>query len=302
VDDRFTDVQQTYRALSQRGVLLCLATKNDLSDVKEALGRDGMALTYTSFVHIEAGWHSKPDMLRMIAGELNIGLDAIVFVDDSTFECESVRAQLPEVCVVQVPADLDEYPRVASEVAALFPAMVDTSKTEEYRALAASKATRAEYATEAEFLRSLGMRVWANCNQRSEVGRIAELTQKANQFNLTTQRYTEDQIRGLMGHGRVYSLHYSDRFGDQGIIGVVILTDGQIDTFILSCRILGRGVERMVWSHILDDATEDEQSVLTASYIPTAKNGQVADLWERLGMELLRQEPNGTRIYVGWPH
>jgi len=297
MDDRFTEAQQTYRKLAQRGVLLCLATKNNLTDVKEALSRDGMALSYTSFVTIEAGWVAKPDMLRSIAGELNIGLDAIVFVDDSTFECESVRTQLPEVHVVQVPADLDEYPRVAREVAALFPEMVDTNKTEEYRALAAAEATRPEYANEAEFLASLDMQVWVNCNRPDEIPRIAELCRKANQFNLTTKRYVEADIRVLMDEAHVYSIHYADRFGDQGIVGVVVIQGQEIDTFILSCRILGRGVERKVW-----DLIETPDKPMYAEYIPTAKNGQVSDLWYRLGMNLIHADPDGSRRYAGWPH
>ena len=217
-----------------------------------------------------------------------------MFVDDSPFECAYVRAQLPMVKVVQVPADLAEYQRVVREIADLFPTLVDTSKTEQYHALAAAEKTRPQFATEAQFLMSLGIEVELHCDQYDEIPRIAELTQKANQFNLTTHRYTEDQIAELMAKGYVYSINVKDKFGDQGLVGVVIVESGRIDTFLLSCRVLGRGIERAIWNPIIDTMREIGWKWVTAQYNPTSKNEQVRGFWPSLGFE--------PRIGGEWVH
>ncbi len=292
----FPNAQETYLALKKRGVLLCLATRNNQADVDAAFAFEGMVLRQEDFAVLECGWHNKTESLQRIAETLNIGLDSLVFVDDSQFECEAVRQQLPEVTVLHCPTKLALG--VAREAAALFPTMVDTSKTEEYRARGAAEATRPAFATEAEFLASLDIKVGLRKNRRVDSARVAELCQKANQFNLTTKRHTLADIRAFMDDPQtdVYSVTYKDRFGDQGITGVVIIGDGNVDTFLLSCRILGRGVEDEVWGQISDSS---EGGMFTASYVPTPKNMQVRNLWDRLGMNLLREEPNGTRLYVG---
>jgi FkbH-like protein len=294
VNNPFLDAQAVYRSLRQRGVMLAIATKNEPGEVEAVLrGPDGF-LDPEDFVMIQAGWANKVFGLRAIAKKLNIGLDAIVFVDDSSFECEYVRAQLPMVKVVQVPADLAEYPRVVREIADLFPALVDTSKTEQYHALAAAEKTRPQFATEEEFLMSLGIEVELHCDLYDEIPRIAELTQKANQFNLTTRRYTETEIAEWMAKGYVYSVNVKDKFGDQGLVGVVIVETGRIDTFLLSCRVLGRGIERAIWSPIFDTMREIGWKWATAQYIPTPKNEQVRNFWPSLGFE--------PRIGGEWVH
>lgn len=280
----FPNVQETYLDLQRRGVILCLATRNNRADVDTAFAFEGMVLRQEHFAVMECGWGSKVESLQRIAETLNIGLDSIVFVDDSEFECESVRQQLPEVRVVRAPAKIALG--VARDVAALFPKLVDTAKTEQYHALAQARKERPKFATEAEFLASLGIKVRLHHNRRGEAARIAELTQKANQFNLTTRRYTMREVRELMASGDVYSLHYRDRFGDQGLTGVIIVQDGKIDTFLLSCRILGRGVEYAPWEFL-------DLGEVRAEYIPTPKNEQVAGLWDWLG--LLREDDH----YVG---
>jgi FkbH-like protein len=281
--DEFMEAQTVYRGLKARGVILCLSSKNDSGAValEQALDQPGMPLHYRDFAVIEATWGSKVESLRKIARLLNIGLDSMVFVDDSDFEVEAVRTQLPEVTVVQVPKELTDYPQRASEIAAMFPTMVDLSKTEQYHALAAAEKTRPLFASEEEYLASLGMKVAIHRNWLSEVPRIAELTQKTNQFNLTTKRYVDEVIAQLMGAPgtEVYSLHLRDRFGDQGLVGVLIVVGNRVDTFLLSCRALGRGVEFTPWGIF--------RQALYASYVSTGKNSQVADFWERVGLAKL---------------
>jgi len=267
--------------LKERGVLLAVASKNDTGTVAGVLSMPEMHLNADDFVAIEEGWDDKSTMLRRIAQRLNVGLDSMVFLDDSPFEREAVSSQLPMVDVPPPDMKLDT----------LFPTMVDTSKTAQYHALAAAEKTRPQFETEEDFLASLGMKVVVRLNERSEAPRIAELTQKVNQFNLTTRRYTETEILGLMHTWTVYSLHFSDRFGDQGLVGVLILKAKLVDTFLLSCRVLGRGVEFAPW---------EGMTRLTARYSPTDKNEQVCDFWDRLGLTFTG-ETHGVRHYNGDP-
>ena len=289
----YITVQKTYLALQQRGVLLCLASKNEKEELQEALSLGGMPLRPEHFTIIRDGWGNKVASLKAIAKQLKISLDSIVFVDDSSFECEYVRAQLPMVKVVQVPAKLADYPRVSREVAALFPTMVDTSKTTQYRALAAAEATRPQFASEEDYLASLGIEVEIHCNRRDEIERIAELTQKSNQFNLTTIRYAPEVIESLMDLNHVYTLTVRDKFGDQGLCGVLITKGSTVETFLLSCRVLGRGIEFSPWQ------TLGFLGALTAAYIPTAKNGQVEDFWDRVGLFRANKGPMNIQGYMG---
>ena len=289
----YVEAQKVYLSLQQRGVLLCLASKNEKEELQEALSLGGMPLRPEHFTVIRDGWGNKVASLKAIAKQLKISLDSIVFVDDSPFECEYVRAQLPMVKVVQVPAKLADYPRVSREVAALFPTMVDTSKTTQYRALAAAEATRPQFASEEDYLASLDIEVEIHCNRRDEIERIAELTQKSNQFNLTTIRYAPEVIESLMDLNHIYTLTVRDKFGDQGLCGVLITKGSTVEAFLLSCRVLGRGIEFSPWQML------GFLGALTACYIPTAKNGQVEDFWDRVGLFRANKGPMNIQGYMG---
>jgi FkbH-like protein len=269
--------QEAFLALQQRGVILCMASKNEPNEIGVAMDRAAMVLHDEHFTVIQGGWGNKVASLRDIAKKLNIGLDAMVFVDDSPFEVEYVRSHLPEVKVVQVPKNLADYPRVAQEVAALFPTLVDSSKTEEYRALAAAERTRPQFTSETEYLSSLEIEVEIHLNRTDEIPRIAELCQKVNQFNLTTVRHTEADIAEIMQYGHVYSLSVKDKFGDQGLCGVLIFVEPAVENFMLSCRVLGRGIEYSPWQAL-------HLGYVTAQYIPTPKNEQVRTFWGRVGL------------------
>jgi FkbH-like protein len=286
----FPNVQQTYLDLKNRGVLLALASRNDTDSLYQAFADSRSEMLPEDFVTISKEGANKVEALKQIAAMLNIGLDAIVFVDDSEFECEAVRQQLPEVKVVHAPPKIALD--VAKEVVALFPEFVDTAKTAQYHALAQAKAERPKFATEEEFLTSLGIVVGIRHNHREDAARIAELTQKSNQFNVTTKRYTAKDIVALIDSKySVWALTYRDRFGDQGIVGVIIQVGHHIEEFCLSCRVLGRGVEFAPWEFIMDGEVR-------AEYIRTPKNAQVAGFWGAMGLGLI--EKNDThKLYEG---
>jgi FkbH-like protein len=234
-------------------------------------------------------------------------LDSIVFLDDSSFECEAVRQQLPMVKTMQVPATLPEYPRVVREIKELFLAggiSADSrGKTEQYRQRADAVAYQAQFESQDAYLASLEMMVELSCNAAASVARISELSMKSNQFNLTTRRYSEAEVTQLMKSpdSAVYSLSVSDKFGKTGLTGVVFMRylDGvaHIDNFLLSCRVIGRGVETAIWLQIANDAAKRGCSTIQAEFIPSVKNAQVADFYERLGFQLSETSANGIKHY-----
>ncbi|SFV13521.1 HAD-IIIC family phosphatase [Pseudoduganella namucuonensis] len=305
-------VQQEIAALERSGILLCLCTKNNPADVEEVL-RDhpDMVLRERHIVARKVNWEDKASNLRALARELNVGLDSIVFLDDSSFECEAVRQQLPMVKTVQVPATLSEYPRVVAQLKELFLAggiSADSKgKTEQYRQRASAEELKAQFGTQEDYLASLQLTVQLSRNARASAARISELSQKSNQFNLTTRRYSVAEIERMMDdhggdHGHaVYSLVVGDKFGSAGLTGVATLRyEGEVahvDNFFMSCRVIGRGVETGIWSRILDDAVARGCTELRAEYIPSAKNAQVADFYDRLGLPLLAETAEGVRRY-----
>ncbi|MES2151907.1 MAG: HAD-IIIC family phosphatase [Pseudomonadota bacterium] len=303
----FWRMQHEFAALERAGVLLCLCTKNNPADVDEVLrAHPEMVLRDASFVVKKVNWDDKPGNLRAIAAELNVGLDSMVFLDDSSFECEAVRQQLPMVHTVQVPSALPDYPRVVRELGALFLAggisAESSGKTEQYRQRAGAEAEQARFDNQQDYLASLELKVELARNARASSARISELSMKSNQFNLTTRRYTETEIVQAMERGAVYSLTVADKFGKAGLTGVALLRyDGAravVDNFFMSCRVIGRGVETAIWARIVADAVARGCTELGADFVPSPKNAQVADFYDRLGLPLSSTTSDGARTYL----
>ena len=304
----FHRAQAEFQALQRQGVILCLASKNEPVDVEAMFAEHPeMVLTKADVILSEVSWSDKVESLRRISATLNIGLDSLVFVDDSDFECEAVRTQLPEVTVFQVPARPADYPAVIARIKDLFlagGASTDgAGKTEQYRQRAEAIAEQGRFASQEEYLASLGLTVTLARDDASRVVRVSELSQKSNQFNLTTVRYGPAEIERLMADpdAAVWALDVADKFGAAGLTGVVVMRfDGEtatIESLFMSCRVLGRGVEFGVWPAILADAAAHGCRLLRARYLPTAKNAQAADFYDRLGLPLA-DEAGGARNYA----
>lgn len=304
----FWRMQHEFAALERNGILLCLCSKNNPADVDEVFQKHpGMVLREAQIVIRKVNWNDKPANLRELAKELNVGLDSMVFLDDSSFECEAIRQQLPMVKTVQVPATLSEYPRVVREIKELFLAGGISSdsrgKTEQYRQRAGAEEFKAQFESQDEYLASLEMKVEMTCNARASIARISELSIKSNQFNLTTKRYSEAEVTHMMQQSEhvVYSLVVADKFGNAGLTGVVVMryADGvaNVDNFFMSCRVIGRGVEMRIWTRIAADAIERGCSELHAKFIPSAKNTQVAYFYDRLGLPLIDESGEGVKQY-----
>lgn len=301
-------VQQQLRQLESQGMLLCLCTKNNAADADEVFAKHPSAvLKDEHFAAKKVNWVPKVVNLQALAKELNLGQESFIFIDDSDFELEAVRTQLPQVKVFQVPKKLSDYPAMLREVAALCLAgglsAESKSKTKQYKQLALAAAAQESFASQEDYLRSLGLKVHIHRDAREQIARIAELTQKSNQFNLTTRRYTSGEITALMNRPNttVYSFDVSDRFGECGITGVIVVDfaaeHATVDAFLMSCRVIGRDVEFAVWRAVLDDARKLGKRGLSAAYCPSAKNAQVSDFFDRLGMSKVEESSEGTRRY-----
>lgn len=290
--------------LSHAGVMLTVCSKNNESDVLEAWDKNPfMILKKDDFVSWRINWQDKATNIRELAEELNIGLDSMVFIDDNPTERELIKQLLP---MVEVP----EFPEKPYLLMSFFDDVVnkyfrvysitdeDKSKTKQYKANAKRAAEQKKFHDFNDYLRSLEINIKILSLDEFILPRIAQMTQKTNQFNLTTYRYTENDIQQLAKDGcMVYAISVSDKFGDNGITGEIILRSENnatiiIDTLLLSCRILGKGIEFAFLDSILNMLYKKGYKTVKAKYIKTAKNIQVAEFYERAGFNLVYTNDN----------
>lgn len=305
----FSYWQRSLLELSRNGLILAICSKNNEADVLEAWEKNpAMVLKREHFSAIRINWRDKATNMRELADELNIGLDSMVFVDDSPSERELVKQLLPEV-------EVPDFPLKPYELMPFFKSLVekyfriytitseDRSKAEQYRANAQRNAEQARFVDLESYLYSLDIQLDVKPANEHNLPRIAQMTQKTNQFNLTTRRYAEADVHQRLDAGwRIYCVSASDRFGDNGITGTIFLeplddTTVNIDTLLLSCRILGKGIEEAFVKTVFNLLRLDGYRKITADYIPTAKNGQTADFYDRMGMTFVGTGDDGTRHY-----
>jgi FkbH-like protein len=296
----FAAFQKEILNLHDRGVLLALCSKNNEDDVLEVLRRHpGMELREEHFVAREINWDDKPTNLRRIAARLNIGLDSLVFVDDSSFECAMVRNSLPEVAVIELGSEPSEY---ATQIAreghfdTLTLSSEDRVRTRMYLEEDERSKLRAAAGSIEEYLGSLGMVACIGPADEMSIPRIAQLTQRTNQFNLTTRRYSDGDIRALAASSdtEVYYLQLRDRVSELGLIGTALVKysdgDAVIDSFLLSCRAIGRGAEDCLLVRCLEAARERGCRRMIGLYARTAKNGIVARFYSTHGFRVMGQD------------
>jgi FkbH-like protein len=292
--EAFLNLQNYALDLRRRGVILAVCSKNDEAIAVEPFdNRADMALRRQDVTCFVANWQDKPSNLQIIARQLNIGLDALVFVDDNPFERELVRESLPEIFVPEVPDDPALVPRCLSD-AGCFEMVAITDDDIRRTATYAENALRASFQNEAvnleTYLFGLDMVLRWRSPGEQDVARVTQLINKTNQFNLTTRRLSESDVRAAMAAPRTVVLQFRliDRFGDNGVIAVIIghvVDDGKciIDDWLMSCRVLGRQVEAAMLNVLCSVAKEIGATQLNGIYRPTAKNGIVAELLARLG-------------------
>lgn len=291
--EAFLEVQRAVRALKQRGILLAVCSKNDEKVAREAIREHPeMLVRESDFSAFQINWADKASNLEILAQRLSLGLDAFVFLDDNPVERSLVRQALPQVLVPELPSDPAAYARVLM-TAGLFEAVTfseeDRGRVDQYAANDRRESLRAQSRDLGSFLRSLAMQ--ATFTTRGEAGwsRFAQLINKSNQFNLTTRRYTESELQILVGDPSTMTLQVRliDRFGDNGMISAVIAVpderDWLLDTWVMSCRVIGRLVEQAVLNRVVAEARARGIRRLIGIYRPTERNGMVKDHYAKLG-------------------
>ena len=265
-----------------------------------------MVLRLEDIAVFVANWKNKADNIRTIQQVLNIGFDSMVFLDDNPFERNMVRTELPDVTVPELPDDPSLYleflyAQNLFETASY--SIADSDRTQQYRVAAQRMVAAQAFTNEADFLKSLQMESEVAGFNAFNTPRVAQLSQRSNQFNLRTVRYTEQQIEAIAASPEYvpFAFTLADKFGDNGLIGVIILqrqdaTTLFVDTWFMSCRVLKRGMEHFMLNTIVAYAHQHGFRRIVGEYLPTAKNGMVADHYPQLGF--VSMEDTATALFA----
>jgi len=294
-------IQQYIKELQQRGILLAVCSKNNREDAELPFKEhEGMCLKLDDFVAFVANWRDKVTNLRMIAEDLSLGLDSFVFLDDNPMERALVRSRLPQVVVPEcgsTPCEMLAALRRGLYFQSVFLTKEDMERRRGYQGNIARKALEQSAASLDDFLAGLEMAAEHGPVDAKKLPRVAQLINKTNQFNLTTRRYTEEQVRAMAASPDWWCRWFrlADRFGDHGLIGVILARKGRpawtVDTWLMSCRVLGRDMEKFMACVLLAAAHQHGATAVVGEYIPTAKNALVKDLYPQLGFDASADRP-----------
>ncbi len=290
----FSKFQQWIKQLKERGIILAVCSKNTEHIAKEPFEKHpDMELRLEDIAVFVANWNNKADNIRHIQSILNIGFDSMVFLDDNPFERGIVKKEIPEITVPDLPEDPAEYLSFLYQQN-LFETTSfteeDTKRNDQYREEAERAVLLQTFTNEADYLQSLEMKAEIQPVNKFSLPRAAQLTQRSNQFNLRTIRYTEEQMNAIITDPNKFTLSVSlkDKFGEYGLISLIILHKTSkdqlfIDTWIMSCRVLKRNVEEFVLNKMVNLAAINGCQSLRGEYLPTQKNGLVKDHYKNLG-------------------
>lgn len=290
----FSDFQRWLKQLKECGIILTVCSKNNEDTAKEPfLHHEEMILRLSDISVFVANWEDKATNIRRIQETLNIGMDSMVFLDDNPFERNLVRQMIPEIEVPELPEDPALYLGFLQQCNYFDTVSYvgeSADRTRQYQAEFERKKLELTYESIDEYLKSLEMVGTAKPFESVRYARIAQLTQRSNQFNLRTVRYTEDEIARIGEDENYLTLYYTlrDKFGDHGLVAVVILKKLSseelfVDTWLMSCRVLKRGMEEFIVNHMVKAAREGGFTTLKAEYLPTPKNKMVQDIYNVMG-------------------
>lgn len=292
----FTQLQYWAKELKYRGILIAVCSKNDEHIAKEVFEKHpDMVLRMEDISIFVANWSNKGDNIKYIQEVLNIGMDSLVFIDDNPFERNLVKTMLPYVTVPELPEDPAEYLPFLQSLN-LFETVSfteeDTIRTKQYQEESKRVIMQQSFESVDEYLGSLHMQATVETINNFNLARCAQLTQRSNQFNLTTIRYTEDQLQNfLLKGGKAICISLKDKFGDYGLISVILLEKkenvAEVNTWIMSCRVLKRGMEELAINEIVAAAQQMNCDKVLGKYLPTPKNGMVKELYKNMGFVTL---------------
>ena len=300
------DFQKKILGLFEKGIILAINSKNNYDDAMEVITKHKyMVLRKEHFACIKANWNDKASNLREIANELSIGLDSMVFLDDDATNCQLVKEFLPEVMVIPLPEDPSEYPKVIEDLK-VFNVFGITGEDLKIGGMYANQRERSELKNQVQdlfyFLKQLKIKADIQTVSKLEKTRAAQMTQKTNQFNLTTKRYLEEDIGRFIESedNLIKSIQVEDKFGDYGITGLFIVNKSpevwEIDTFLLSCRILGKNIEFAFMKNLINEAKKQGIKKVKGVFIPTKKNIPAKNFLKECGFNFEKEE-DGKEYY-----
>ena len=299
----FTEFQMWIKKLKQRGIIICVASKNNEGTAKEPFEKHpDMILKLDDIAVFQANWETKVDNIRTIQGILNIGFDSMVFLDDNPFERNIVRENIPGITVPELPEDPAMYLEYLYSLNLFETASysnADKDRTKQYQVEAKRVSLSKTFTNEADFLKSLNMISTVSGFTKFNTPRVAQLSQRSNQFNLRTIRYTEADIENMAQDPDVIDLSFTleDKFGDNGLIAVIIMKKQDdetlfVDTWFMSCRVLKRGMENFTLNTMVEYAKANGYKRIVGEYIPTPKNKMVEMHYSNLGFSKIESESN----------
>lgn len=303
----YSNLQRWFKQLKEYGIILAICSKNNEDIAKEPfIKHDEMILKLSDISLFVANWNDKATNIKLIQESLNIGMDSIVFIDDNPFERELVKQKYPSIEVPDLPEDVSlwlDYLQKQNYFETASYSGVGSDRTKLYQAEFERKQMEVDFETIDDYLKDLEMIAFVKPFEKDRFSRIAQLTQRSNQFNLRTIRYTEDEIQRLSEDDNFITLYYTleDRIGEYGLISVAILkkeTEKElfIDTWLMSCRVLKRGMEEFIMNNIVKTAEVNGYETIRAEYIPTKKNKMVENIYEQFGFERINDNQFELRI------
>lgn len=305
----YRDSQKRIKEIMELGVLLAIISKNNPEEIDALFAENSqMVLQKDDFVAIYANWEAKTVNVLKLAEQINLGLDSFVFLDDNEVEREAIRRNLPQVVVADFPKDVSNLPKTIKEIYDQYfwqwkITAEDKLRTEQYQKEALRQQELETAASIDDYLLSLNIRISINEVREDQIERTVQLINKTNQFNTCTLRFDLHDFIEYINNPKnsVYVVNVSDKYGDSGIISVVMISrDGckaSIDNILMSCRVMGRQIEDAIVEAIENKLYIEGITELRAKFIPTAKNKPVADLWDRLGFSLDDVSTNGEKKY-----
>jgi len=303
----FTEFQMWVKKLKQRGIIICVASKNNEETAKEPFEKHpDMVLKLDDIAVFQANWETKVDNIRTIQSILNISFDSMVFLDDNPFERNIVRENIKGITVPELPedpADYLEYLYGLNLFETASYSSADKDRTKQYQVEAQRVSLSKTFTNEADFLKSLDMVSVVSGFTKFNTPRVAQLTQRSNQFNLRTVRYTDADIESYASDAEVIDLSFTlqDKFGDNGLIAVIIMKPQDketlfVDTWLMSCRVLKRGVENFTLNTMVEIAKAKGYKRIIGEYLPTPKNGMVALHYPELGFTPIEGSPTAQWV------
>lgn len=274
------------------GFLLCLCSKNNEEDVREAFETLNMPLKWDDFIVKKVNWDDKSINIRSIAQTLNLGADSFVFLDDSDFEVQSVRSILPEVTVFQIQKDYQDFLKITESFVFCRKQLSeeDLRKHHQYVEDALRKRDEATFESMEDYIKSLEINLDIRCNDPADFERVSQLTQKTNQFNFNKIPYSTTEISEIASQNKIYTLRVSDKYGDYGLVGVIIILQEAdsliLHNFLMSCRALGRRIETDFLHHVTKESLESGMTISETQFVKTDRNKPAEDFYLQLSKQL----------------